>query len=91
MLRSFNGTIDAEIAESKLNQRLSQQARASTLLSNASRTLTQGSDGERTSEPDSFEARASRDASNVSATASANVTMTSNKFEALQNQREKKN
>ena len=41
MLRSFNGTIDAQIAESKVSQRLSHHTAH---LSHSQSVLTQGSD-----------------------------------------------
>ena len=79
MLRSFNGTIDAEIAESKVSQRLNRHHSNTQLSQSQSQTLTQGSDQETQGDTESI-ASSSMDRS------AANL-MTNNKFEVLQSQR----
>lgn len=79
MMRSFNGTIDAEIAESKVSERIKRQM-THALNPSDSTTFTQGSDHDTMGDA----------ADDVVRTNSMDK-MTLNKFEALQNQRNRKN
>jgi len=77
MLRSFNGTIDAEMAESKVSQRLIRH-QTSHLNNSQSQTITQGSDQD--TQGDAEVAPSVTPAAERSATSAL---MTSNKFEVL--------
>ena len=77
MLRSFNGTIDAEVAHSKVNSRMMHQVQKQESHNN---TMTIGSDQDKNSEDGERSVTSAGTRPSVDKSSATNNTLTNNKF-----------